>query len=527
MKKLLGIVFVINALVGCGSGSSSSSSDDGSLNEISGELVKSITEDATEVVTGQLLLNDKRHESGFEEQQDVSTKYGSFSLSKSGEWSYRLNPQNTTVQSLQLNEEIAEKISVSSIEDTSASVTINITGENDAATFTSGDNIDFLVIEKNTTATVQYSISVSDADSNENSIIPQTNKQGLYGVFNISEGGVWSYQINAVSELANLTYPDKLTDIFIISSVDETKHTVTVEIFAAEDLTVEPEPEPAPKLKTNELGIELNDWYLSVPTDTDGNGRSDSIGETELSNGYSDEFFFVSDDNGLVFRCPPTGYKTSNNTKYVRVELREMLRRGDKSIKTQGVNLNNWVFSSAPSSDLNSAGGIDGKMTATLAVNSVTTTGEAYQIGRVVIGQIHANDDEPIRLYYRKLPGNTKGSVYFAHEPIGESDDYYELVGSRDNDASDPANGIALDEKFSYEIETDGNLLTVVLKRDNKPDITRTVDMKDSGYDQGDQYMYFKAGVYNGNNSAQPDEMTQATFYELKNSHSGYSFNEH
>ena len=37
---------------------------------------------------------------------------------------------------------------------------------------------------------------------------------------------------------------------------------------------------------------------------------------------------------------------------------------------------------------------------ATLAVNHVTTTGEKYQIGRVIIGQIHAKDDEPVRLYY-------------------------------------------------------------------------------------------------------------------------------
>ena len=102
-----------------------------------------------------------------------------------------------------------------------------------------------------------------------------------------------------------------------------------------------------------------------------------------------------------------------------------MLRRGNTIIKTQGVNKNNWVFSTAPEADLNNAGGIDGELTAELTVDHVTTSGEGYQIGRVVIGQIHANDDEPIRVYYRKLPNNNKGSIYFAHEIEGGDDEYH------------------------------------------------------------------------------------------------------
>ena len=116
----------------------------------------------------------------------------------------------------------------------------------------------------------------------------------------------------------------------------------------------------------------------------------------------------------MVFKCPVDGYKTSTNTSYTRVELREMLRAGDTSISTSGVNGNNWVFSSAPSSAQNAAGGVDGNMKATLAVNHVTETGSS-QVGRVIIGQIHASSDEPIRLYYRKLPNHDKGSIYFAH----------------------------------------------------------------------------------------------------------------
>jgi hypothetical protein len=266
--------------------------------------------------------------------------------------------------------------------------------------------------------------------------------------------------------------------------------------------------------------IELIDWYLSVQTDEDGNGKSDSIKESTLSEGYEDpRFFYVSEDEGLVFSSTIKGYKTSENTSYVRSELREMLRKGNSSHKTQGVNKNNWVFSSAPQLDQNNAGGVDGILNVDVAVNHVTSTGEDYQIGRVIIGQIHANDDEPVRLYYRKLPNNDKGSIYIAHEILDGDDSYYSLIGSRDNSASNPTNGIELNEKFSYQIKVVGNELTVTITKENGDVFSKTVDMSKSGYDKGGQYMYFKAGVYNQNNSGDLHDYVQATFYKIENLH--------
>lgn len=269
--------------------------------------------------------------------------------------------------------------------------------------------------------------------------------------------------------------------------------------------------------------VELIDWYLSVQTDEDNNGKSDSISESNLSQGYEDpRFFYIDDESGLVFSSTVQGFKTSTNTQYVRSELREMLRSGDTSHKTQGVNKNNWVFSSAPQNDIDSAGGVDGTLDVDVAVNHVTSTGEAYQIGRVIIGQIHANDDEPVRLYYRKLPQNKNGSIYFAHELLDGDDTYHELIGSRSNSASDPENGIPLNERFQYQIQVQGNTLIVTVTKQDGQIFSKTVDMSTSGYDQGGQYMYFKAGVYNVNNSGDIHDYVQATFYQITNSHSGY-----
>ena len=296
------------------------------------------------------------------------------------------------------------------------------------------------------------------------------------------------------------------------NNVDNSTHVVEVEVFGCHD-----------DIASN---IELNDWYLSIPVDENLASKSESIKEDELVDNYfNHEFFFLDPEGGMVFRSPIEGAKTSTNTRYTRTELREMLRRGNTSISTQGINANNWVFSSAPLAEQEQAGGVDGELAAELSVNHVTTTGDRSQVGRVIIGQIHANDDEPIRVYYRKLPENEKGAIYLAHEILDGDDVYYELIGTRSKSASNPEGGIELNEKFSYQISVVGNQLTFTLSRPLKADIIQIIDMTESGYDSGGQYMYFKAGVYNQNNTGDPKDYVQATFYKIENSHSGYLFN--
>jgi len=282
--------------------------------------------------------------------------------------------------------------------------------------------------------------------------------------------------------------------------------------------------DPSGELDPNKApseNFDLSTWKLSIP-DNQGNGTATTISVSEINNSYeNNNYFYTADDGGMVFKCPVNGFTTSVNTVYTRVELREMLRGTNTSISTQGVNKNNWVFSSAPASDKIAAAGYDGEMNATLAINHVTTTGSNSHIGRVVIGQIHANSDEPIRLYYRKLNGNALGSIYFAHEPTdgNGSEQWYEMIGSRSNTASNPIDGIALDEKFSYTIKTVGDILTVTIIREGKEDVVTSVNMANSGFNVGGQYMYFKAGLYHLNNSGDNDDYAQVTFYALEKTH--------
>ena len=254
--------------------------------------------------------------------------------------------------------------------------------------------------------------------------------------------------------------------------------------------------------------FDLSYWKLTRPNGTERD-------EDALINGYYKEGEFYTDtiSGAMVFWCPNNG-STTPNTNFSRTELREMIRRGDTSIGTQGINKNNWVFSSSTMENQEAAGGVDGVMTATLTVDHVSLTSDEFRkVGRTIVGQIHASDDEPCRLYYRKLPDNTKGSIYFAHEPTTGPEQWYDMIGSRSDGLPDPEDGIALGEKFSYEIKVVGNLLTVTIMREGKDDVVQEVDMTNSGF--ADDWMYYRAGNYNQNNAGDPDEFAQVSFFAL------------
>ena len=258
--------------------------------------------------------------------------------------------------------------------------------------------------------------------------------------------------------------------------------------------------------------FDLSYWKLTRP-------NQQELDEDALTSGtvIPGEFYTDPTTGAMVFWCPNDGL--TGGSTYPRNELREMIRRGDSSIGTQGINKNNWVFSSSTMANQEAAGGVDGIMTATVAVDHVSeTSDETRKIGRTIVGQIHASDDEPCRLYYRKLPGNTKGAIYFAHEPTTGPEQWYEMIGSRNDGAPDPVDGVALGEQFSYEIKVVGNLLTVTIMREGKPDVVQEVDMTNSGF--ADDWMYFKAGNYNQNNAGDPDEYAQVSFFALDVTHS-------
>jgi hypothetical protein len=258
--------------------------------------------------------------------------------------------------------------------------------------------------------------------------------------------------------------------------------------------------------------FDLGLWKITFP-DASEEEQAWLVAGNEREN----EFYTDPVTGGMVFRCPNMGETTSGDTQYSRTELREMLRGEDTEISTQGINGNNWVTSTSSADHRDAAGGVDGTLQATLSVDHVSTTyDEEHMVGRVIVGQIHGPDQEPCKIYYRKLPQNSKGSVYFSYEPEEGSDIIIPLIGSPDDDASDPADGIALGEQWSYEIDVVGHLLEVTITREDGSTVSDSVTM-DAYYD--DAYLYFKAGVYNQNSGGSEGDHVQATFYALTHTH--------
>ena len=244
----------------------------------------------------------------------------------------------------------------------------------------------------------------------------------------------------------------------------------------------------------------------------------DGTYKDSLINFAKDNFFYVKKENAtnwVVYKTPNAGVtsRTSSNT---RTEL------GQKT---------HWTPETG------------GKLTGTLKVQHVSTTGDARVASSyaVVIGQIHSDEgheNEPLKIYYKKFPGHKKGAVFWNYEintkgdNIGRFDystavwgyDFSEVGPSPTEFPKEPEDGIALGEEFSYEVDvyqgvmyltfTSKNHKTVQFTKSliksefaTKEDIPAQVKRvyanrkKGGGIERqsayANEWQYFKQGAYN------------------------------
>ncbi len=189
------------------------------------------------------------------------------------------------------------------------------------------------------------------------------------------------------------------------------------------------------------------------------------------------DFFYAANDgkkDWVVFKTPNAGntHGTSNNT---RTELAQLKKWAPKT---------------------------EAKLNATLKVMNVATTGDARVASTfsVVVGQIHSADgheNEPFKLFYKKFPGHTKGSVFWNYEINTAGDDNsrrwdysypiwgydFSVVGTDKNSyPPEPKDGIALGEEFSYEIEIKDGMMHLTFTSEGHETKTFTKNLIDSEY---------------------------------------------
>ncbi|GHC54000.1 polysaccharide lyase family 7 protein [Ulvibacter litoralis] len=196
----------------------------------------------------------------------------------------------------------------------------------------------------------------------------------------------------------------------------------------------------------------------------------------DLMNYEKKDFFYVEnegDTDWVVYKTPNSGItsKTSSNT---RTEL------GEKK---------HWIPEEG------------GKLTGTLKVQHVSTTGHANVASSysVVVGQIHSDEgheNEPLKIFYKKFPGHTKGSVFWNYEINTEGDnsgrwDYstpvwgydFSVVGDDETTSpAEPKDGIALGEAFSYEVNVYNGIMYLTFKSEGHETIKFTKNLLKSDF---------------------------------------------
>ncbi len=238
-----------------------------------------------------------------------------------------------------------------------------------------------------------------------------------------------------------------------------------------------------------------------------------------------DDFFYTANDgksDWVVFKTPNAGntHGTSNNT---RTELAQLKK---------------W----SPMTDA--------KLNATLKVMNVASTGDATVAATysVVIGQIHSADgheNEPLKIFYKKFPGHTKGSVFWNYEINTAGDDnsgrwdysypvwgydFSDIGSDKNTSLPEPKDGIALGEELSYEIEIKSGIMSLKFMSEGHETKTFTKNLINSEYakqsDMPDQVknlfvpigqdgverknayagegLFFKLGSYNQTNGKDP-----------------------
>lgn len=237
---------------------------------------------------------------------------------------------------------------------------------------------------------------------------------------------------------------------------------------------------------------------------------------------HKDYFYTVNDETEWIVYKAPNGGITSPNSHNTRTELGQKDRWTPKT---------------------------GGKLTGTLKVMHVSTSGDARVAASysVVVGQIHSADgheNEPLKIFYKKFPGHTKGSVFWNYEINTEGDnserwDYstavwgYDMsvIGTEpDTYPDEPEDGIELGEEFRYEINVYEGIMYLTFKSEghetksftkslltseyaNNSDIPQQIltlysVLGRDGTERANAYegelQFFKQGAYNQTNGRDP-----------------------
>ncbi|WIW47860.1 VCBS domain-containing protein [Bradyrhizobium sp. 62B] len=220
----------------------------------------SVKEDVTTVASGNLLANDTDTDAGDSHTVSavaggadngttitVAGTYGTLVVTKAtGAYTYTLNNSSAAVQALAAGQQAMEQFTYTNADNHggtgSSTLTVAITGSNDAATITVSGSQDTSVTEAGSGAgdpNASGQLAVNDVDSGQAHFAVPASLAGTYGTFTFNAAtGAWTYTLDPAKS-DPLAAGQHVTDTLTVASVDGTAtHDIVVNITGTNDAAV-------------------------------------------------------------------------------------------------------------------------------------------------------------------------------------------------------------------------------------------------------------------------------------------------
>ncbi|WP_241910593.1 VCBS domain-containing protein, partial [Vibrio sp. 10N.261.51.A7] len=217
---------------------------------ITGVDAGTLTEDLTTQVQGQLSVTDSDLGEDHFQASQVTSNFGTLSITKDGAWTYSLDNNNPVVQRLGQGSTATDIVTVHSADGTAHQVMVTINGTNDHAVITSStanSPSSFLAIGKSNGSsqvtedkdlTVSGQLNITDIDSKE-AHFSNSDLKGTLGTLHLKDNGDWSYDLdNKNPQVQALGQGSATTDIITIHSADGTPHQIAITVNGTNDKAV-------------------------------------------------------------------------------------------------------------------------------------------------------------------------------------------------------------------------------------------------------------------------------------------------
>ncbi|MEZ8545072.1 VCBS domain-containing protein [Vibrio splendidus] len=217
---------------------------------ITGVDAGTLTEDLTTQVQGQLSVTDSDLGEEHFQASQVTSNFGTLSITKDGAWTYSLDNNNPVVQRLGQGSTATDIVTVHSADGTAHQVMVTINGTNDHAVITSstanspssffaiGTSNGSSQVTEDKDLTVSGQLNITDIDSKE-AHFSNSDLKGTLGTLHLKDNGDWTYDLdNKNPQVQALGQGSATTDIITIHSADGTPHQIAITVNGTNDKAV-------------------------------------------------------------------------------------------------------------------------------------------------------------------------------------------------------------------------------------------------------------------------------------------------